>query len=162
MAHGEAPILDPEELQTAVAVLADSEEVASFAVETTASRVYRELFTNELMSAWVIRWGDSADTGFHDHDISAGAVHVLQGHVREERLAVGGEPRVRVYGPGESFAFEAADIHRVTHAGDQPALTVHLYSPPLRQMGAYLIERSGLLRRLTISHEEELRPLTPA
>lgn len=82
--------------------------------------------------------------------------------MREERLAVGREPRIRTVGPGESFAFEAADIHRVLHTGDGPALTVHLYSPPLRQMGAYLIEPSGLLRRHAISHEEELRPLTPA
>jgi len=68
----------------------------------------------------------------------------------------------RLGGRGESFAFEASDVHRVSHAGGAPALTVHLYSPPLRQMEAYLIEPSGLVRRITISHEQELRPLTPA
>jgi quercetin dioxygenase-like cupin family protein len=154
--------LSAEELRTAVDALARSEQVSDFALETDASRAYRELVTEGHLSAWVIRWGETADTGFHDHDVSAGAVHVIEGRVREERLVVGSEPRVRTYGPGESFAFEAADIHRVSHAGDNPALTVHLYSPPLRQMGAYLIERSGLLRRLTISYEEELKPLTPA
>ena len=154
--------LTPEQLRAAAAAVARSDEVRDFVLETTASRAYRELFASEHVSGWVIRWGETADTGFHDHDASAGAVYVLDGQVREERLAIGSESRPRTYGPGESFAFEAADIHCVSHAGDSPALTVHLYSPPLRQMGAYLIERSGLLRRLTISHEEELRPLTPA
>ena len=87
---------------------------------------------------------------------------MVEGQVRDERLALGSAPRVRTYGPGESFAFEASDVHRVSHAGGAPALTVHLYSPPLRQMEAYLIEPSGLVRRITISHEQELRPLTPA
>jgi hypothetical protein len=29
-------------------------------------------------------------------------------------------------------------------------------------MGAYLSETTGIVRRMTISHEEELRPLTPS
>src|SRR3954469_1592977 len=122
------------ELRAAVAELAASEEVSDFVLGTDAVRAYRELFTNEHLSAWVIRWGEDADTGFHDHDVSAGAVHVLEGQVPEERLPLGTKPGLRTYGPGESFAFDAADIHRVSHTGEEPALTVHLYSPPLRQM----------------------------
>jgi hypothetical protein len=154
--------LSPTALGKAVAVLAGSKEVSDFALDTSATRTYRELFCDEHLGAWVIRWGEAADTGFHDHDVSAGAVYVLEGQVREERLALGGKPRVRTFEEGESFAFEASDIHRVSHAGRVPALTVHLYSPPLSQMGAYLIEKTGVLRRMTITHEEELRPLTPS
>jgi hypothetical protein len=50
----------------------------------------------------------------------------------------------------------------VTHTGSQPALTVHLYSPALERMGAYLVEPSGALRRHSISYTEELRPLRAA
>ena len=154
--------LTPAELKALAAELSHSEALSLFALDTDATRAYRELFSTERVSAWAIRWTETADTGFHDHDVSDGAVYVVEGRVREERMVVGSEPRVTTYGPGESFAFDAADIHRVTHAGGEPALTVHLYSPPLQQMGAYLIEPSGVLRRMTISQEGELRPLSPA
>jgi hypothetical protein len=54
------------------------------------------------------------------------------------------------------------DIHRVTHAGTTPATTVHAYSPPLRRMGAYLIQPGGTLERHPLAKNQELRPLTSA
>jgi hypothetical protein len=62
-------------------------------------------------------------------------------------------------GAGSTFAFGASDIHRVLHAGDEPAVTVHAYSPPLVRMGAYVVEDDGRLLRHTVSYGEELRPL---
>ena len=79
------------------------------------------------------------DTGFHDHDLSGGAVGVVAGAVREDRLALGGGTVSRVAAAGDTFTFSAADIHRVLHAGDAPAVTIHAYSPPLWRMGAYEI-----------------------
>ena len=125
-------------------------------------RHYVELLRDEHVAAWLICWTEEQDTGYHDHDVSAGAVSVVSGRVREERLAIGGPPRRRVYGAGETFSFSAADIHRVTHAGDEPAVTLHAYSPPLLRMGAYVVEDSGLLVRHTVPSSEELRPKAPA
>jgi Cysteine dioxygenase type I len=125
-------------------------------------RVYEELLRDEHVSVWLICWMEDQDTGFHDHDVSAGAVAVVEGHVREERLAVGGPPARRVYGPGETLDFAAADIHRVLHDGDVPAVTLHAYSPPLWRMGAYLVEPDGTLHRHSVSYAEELRPLDRA
>jgi quercetin dioxygenase-like cupin family protein len=122
-------------------------------------RVYEELLRDDQVSVWLICWMEDQDTGFHDHDISSGAVHVVSGEVREERLAVGGEPAGRVVGAGESFTFNAFDIHRVLHSGDAPAVTIHAYSPPLWRMGAYLVEPDGTLQRHSVSYAEELRPL---
>jgi quercetin dioxygenase-like cupin family protein len=102
---------------------------------------------------------DDQDTGFHDHDTSTGAVAVISGRVREERLALGGEPIGRELGPGESFDFAAHDIHRVLQARDEPAVTLHAYSPPLWRVGAYLVEPDGTLQRHSVSYAEELRPL---
>jgi hypothetical protein len=87
---------------------------------------------------------------------------VVEGHVREERLAVGGEPRSRIYLPGESFSFEASDIHRMSHASGGPAISIHAYSPPLNRMGSYSIDAAGVLHRASISYEEELRPAEAA
>jgi predicted metal-dependent enzyme (double-stranded beta helix superfamily) len=102
---------------------------------------------------------DDHDTGFHDHDVSAGAVAVISGAVREERLAVDRQPLDRTLAAGESFHFSPADIHRVRHAGADLAVTLHAYSPPLLRMGAYAIGDDGVLARHSLSYTEELRPL---
>ncbi len=99
------------------------------------------------------------DTGFHDHDLSAGALAVASGSVCEERLVLGGAHASRVLSAGESLTFAASDIHRVSHAGTEPAVTLHAYSPPLWGMGAYEVSPEGTLRRRSMSYAQELRPL---
>ena len=56
-------------------------------------RVYEELLRDDHLAVWLICWMEDHDTGFHDHDLSAGAVAVVDGAVREDRLLVGGPPR---------------------------------------------------------------------
>jgi len=128
-------------------------------------REYVELRRDDDVAVWLICWMDEHDTGFHDHDLSSGAVAVADGAVAEDRLALGGPPVTRVAEAGESFHFTAADIHRVRHVGAVPAVTIHAYSPPLWRMGAYEVRPGGELRRHSVSYAEELRPLqgvTPA
>jgi len=122
-------------------------------------RTYELLLHDEHVMAWLICWMEDHDTGFHDHDLSAGAVAVVRGRVVEERLRLGRAPLSRTFGAGGRFAFGASDIHRVAHAGGEPAVTVHAYSPPLWRMGAYDVQPDGALRRHSISYAEELRPL---
>jgi hypothetical protein len=102
------------------------------------------------------------DTGFHDHDLSSGAVTVVSGSVQEERLGIGIEVRSSIYTPGDTFDFSSSEIHRVTHSGEHAAVTLHAYSPRLRRMGAYAVARDGALQRHPLSYGEELRPLSPA
>ena len=125
-------------------------------------RTYELLHHDDDVMAWVISWMDDHDTGWHDHDTSAGAVHVVQGLICEERLRLGRAPLKRTFGFGQTFAFNASDIHRVSHAGGGPAVTIHAYSPPLWRMGAYEIDDDGGLRRHSLSYAEELRPLVRA
>jgi hypothetical protein len=51
------------------------------------------------------------------------------------------------------------DIHRVLHAGEDPAVTLHVYSPPLLSMGAYVVSEEGRLERKALPASEELRAL---
>jgi predicted metal-dependent enzyme (double-stranded beta helix superfamily) len=125
-------------------------------------RTYEQLLRDEHLDVWLLCWSHDHDTGFHDHDLSAGAVAVVAGSVREERLVLGRPPDApisRLAHAGSSFAFGASDIHRVLHAGTEPAVTIHAYSPPLVRMGSYAIEPNGQLRRHAVSYEEELREL---
>ena len=125
-------------------------------------RTYAELHRDEHVAIWLICWMNDHDTGYHDHDLSAGAVAVAAGAVREERLVLGGEPATRTAAAGRSFTFGPADIHRVSHAGAEPAVTIHAYSPPLWRMGAYEVLPTGQLKRHSLSYAEELRPIGTA
>jgi predicted metal-dependent enzyme (double-stranded beta helix superfamily) len=125
-------------------------------------RTYELLLHDERVMAWLICWMDDHDTGFHDHDVSSGAVAVVRGRVREQRLRLAREPVARTYAAGDVFDFAGSDIHRVSHAPGGPAVTIHVYSPPLWRMGAYVVEPDGNLLRQSMSYAEELRPLAQA
>ncbi len=153
--------LEPAELVELVEELARRRDLwEDLVTHDSSQRTYHELLRDRHVSAWLICWMDDQDTGFHDHDLSAGAVSVVAGRVVEERLVLGGAPRRRTLGAGESFTVAASDIHRVAHEPGEPAGSLHAYSPPLCRMGAYLVEADGSLRRHSISYAEELRPLT--
>jgi len=123
------------------------------------ARTYEQLHRDDHVAVWLICWMNDHDTGFHDHDLSAGALSVVRGSVCEERLVLGGAPSSRTVSAGDTLTFAASDIHRVAHAGSEPAVTLHAYSPPLWRMGAYEVSPEGTLRRHSMSYAEELRPL---
>jgi hypothetical protein len=155
--------LSAQELERFVGDLAGCPELwIDLVKHDRTQRVYEELFSDHHVTAWLICWMEDHDTGFHDHDISSGAVAVVSGCVREERLTLDGPPAEALFKAGGSFNFSPTDIHRVRHAGDTPAVTLHAYSPPLLSMGAYVVEDSGRLRRQAVPSSEELRPLQAA
>jgi predicted metal-dependent enzyme (double-stranded beta helix superfamily) len=141
-------------------LMARPEEWAQSVAHDPEQRRYELLLRDEYVAVWLICWMEDQDTGFHDHDVSAGAVGVIAGAVREDRLVLGGGTVSRTAGAGEAFTFAASDIHRVLHAGVAPAVTIHAYSPPLWRMGAYEVAETGELRRHSVSYAEELRPLS--
>ena len=95
------------------------------------------------------------DTGFHDHDHSAGAIAVLDGAISEERLSLGG-PVARTLGAGDHVTIAPEAIHRVRHTGDVPAVTLQAYSPPLHRVGIYEVADDGALLRHPRSAGEPL------
>ena len=153
--------LDRDELVALALELAGRPEAwrGRVPVPAPAGRSYSQLWRDEHVDVWVISWMLDHDTGYHDHDGSAGAMAVALGRLAEERLVLGGPPRRRVLGPGEAIGFDGSHVHRVAHDGDGPAVSVHAYSPPLVQMGAYVVSAEGELRRERMSYVEELRPL---
>jgi predicted metal-dependent enzyme (double-stranded beta helix superfamily) len=148
------------ELQAFVVELAERPELwIHFVKHDSTQRLYEELISDDHLTAWLICWMHDHDTGFHDHDRSAGAVAVVSGAVREERLAIEGPACERTCAVGDAFHFSPADIHRLRHAGSAPAVTLHVYSPPLVRMGAYAVGNDGVLVRHPVSSADELRAL---
>jgi quercetin dioxygenase-like cupin family protein len=150
--------LSAAELERFVTELAADTDRWAYSVRHEASaRVFELIHEDEQVNAWLICWSEDQDTGFHDHDVSSAAIRVIEGQVREDRLRLAGEPQTRVIGPGRTFSVPPAAIHRVLHAGDGPAITIHAYSPPLTRMGAYCVGPAGELQRVAQSFEDELR-----
>jgi predicted metal-dependent enzyme (double-stranded beta helix superfamily) len=128
----------------------------------TAERHFEQLWRDDHIDVWVITWARGNDTGFHDHDVSRGAVAVVRGEIVEERLVVGGPPRRLARRAGEAFHFDASHVHRMRKDDAALAVSIHAYSPPLSRMGAYEVDADGALRRRSIPSAEELRPAAPA
>jgi len=150
--------LTPAELEDFVADLAATPDRWRHLVRHASdARVYEQIVDNEDVNAWVICWSEDQDTGFHDHDLSAAAIAVVSGQVREDRLRLGAAPRSRVIGAGRSFSVPPVAIHRVMHSGTAPAVTIHAYSPPLARTGVYRVGAGGELQRESLTLEEELR-----
>ena len=125
-------------------------------------RHFEQLWRDDHVDVWVISWMNGNDTGFHDHDLSRGAVAVVEGEIIEERLVVGGPPRKLPHAAGEAFDFDASHVHRMRQDSDVAAVTIHAYSPPLWRMGTYTTGPDGALCRESISYAEELRPVDAA
>ncbi len=150
--------LSPDELGRFAVGLAESPERWAHLVRHSGElRVYEQIWDDPMLNAWVICWSEDQDTGFHDHDDSAAAITVISGRVREDRLTLGAGPRTRELGPGETFIVAPTAIHRVLHAGEGPAVTIHAYSPPLRRTGAYRVGDDGELEREAQPFEVELQ-----
>ncbi len=115
------------------------------------------LWEDEHSVAWLNIMPERRDTGYHDHDGSAVGVCVIAGSVTNEGLPISGPRRVHRYGPGDSFCFPASGIHRMDH--DAGAITVHVYSPPLRAIGYYDVV-DGLLQRIP-GPPDEASPESP-
>src|ERR1700733_3672183 len=115
------------------------------------------LWEDEHSVSWLNAMPERRDTGYHDHDGSAVGVYVIEGSVTNEGLPIGGPRRVHRYGPGDSFSFPGSGIHRMDH--DAGAITVHVYSPPLRSIGYYEVV-GGLLQR-TPGPPDEASPESP-
>ena|SRR5436305_1154181 len=150
--------LDRTELRELVSQLAaDSSRWQPLVRFDTAGRHYEQLWRDDHVDVWVISWVNGNDTGFHDHDISHGAVAVVEGEVVEERLTLGASPRRLTHKAREVFDFDASHVHRMRQDSSDRAVTIHAYSPPLRRMGTYAVSPAGELSRRSISYIEELR-----
>jgi predicted metal-dependent enzyme (double-stranded beta helix superfamily) len=125
-------------------------------------RIFVPLDAPTGTEAWLICWMPGHDTGFHDHDLSSGAVTIVKGTLREDRLGWGGGTSSTLYRVGDTFDFGPTDIHRVIHPGGEPAVSIHVYSPELRRMGAYAEGQGGTLERHPLATGAELKPLQAA
>jgi hypothetical protein len=123
-------------------------------------RHFVQLYRDPSVDVWLICWDNAQDTGYHDHDRSAGAVYVCQGTLCEDSFFR--EPdgwvreRTREHHAGGGFDFPPAHIHGVRHPGGAPAASIHVYSPALWRMGHYQYDVDGIMGRVPMTYADEL------
>ncbi|GAA4571060.1 cysteine dioxygenase [Planotetraspora kaengkrachanensis] len=160
-----ARALDRRELSELVNELAAQpqlwEEHLNFEGAEDGGRHYASLYRDSYVDVWLLCWRPEDDTGWHDHDISSGAVRVVAGELKECNPRIGGEHLETAVAEGDSFTFGPDHIHRLTGA-QHGSVSIHAYSPPLWRLGQYSINQDGMMRRLSVSYADELRPLDPA
>jgi predicted metal-dependent enzyme (double-stranded beta helix superfamily) len=121
-------------------------------------RHYVCLHRDAHLDVWVLCWTPANDTGWHDHDTSAGAVAVVEGSLLEQTLAIGTANLRRQVDAGAAFDFGPDHIHRLSGLA-AGSVSIHAYSPPLWRLGQYTVDDSGALLRISVSYAEELRPV---
>lgn len=112
-----------------------------------AQRRYELAYEDERMDAWVLSWMPGQATGFHDHYVSGVGLCVAAGSVVEDQMVVGGDHVVRRLDPGATRKGGPGYIHRVRHEAGVPAVTIHVYSPRLDEVGQYRIDAGSVVRR---------------
>jgi hypothetical protein len=152
--------LDRGELRRLVAAIAaDPGAWRSLIRRDADHRRFEQLWRDGHVDIWVISWMSGHDTGFHDHDVSSGAVAVVEGEIVEERLTLGDGAVAHRHATGDVFDFDASHVHRMHQNAGRTTVSIHAYSPPLWRMGTYAVDPDGTLRRTSISYAEELRPV---
>jgi predicted metal-dependent enzyme (double-stranded beta helix superfamily) len=153
--------LDRPELERLCCAVAARRELWEGHIDPDANeRTYACLHRDANLDMWAIFWLPENDTGWHDHDTSSGAVHVVEGALEEHALLVAAPERRTRYQAGAAFTFGPSHIHRLTCAASR-AVSIHTYSPPLWRLGQYTVDPHGALHRLSVSYADELRPIDP-
>jgi len=155
-----ARYLDERELAELVEKLAARPDLwtGQIACSSAGHRRYASIHRDEYVDVWLICWSPGNDTGWHDHDISSGAVRVIHGALVESNPRIGGAHAQAVVAAGCSISFGPDHIHRLTGQAEQ-SISLHAYSPPLWRLGQYTIDDSGTMRRRSVCYADELRPL---
>lgn len=124
-------------------------------------RYYHQLYRDPHLDVWLQCWIEGQDTGYHDHDLSSGAVYVVTGALFEDGFQRDSDGWIRertIERPaGSVFHFDPSYIHGLRHPKTpEPATSIHCYSPALWRMGHYEPDATGLVRRVSVTYADEL------
>ena len=147
------PRLSGEALATIAAELASGPAVADVSIATGQPREFVRLAATTSYDVWLIAWEPDSALEMHDHGGSVGAIYVVRGTLAESYRDRGsrGRSRRRQLHAGANVVVPARRIHAVRNPGQERALSVHVYSPPLTAMTFY--EHSGHVRALEFARD---------
>jgi len=120
------------------------------------------VFKDDLYELLVVCWNPGQESPIHDHAGARCWMTVLEGRieeVRHERRPAGPsigplvERSARTFGRGETaFIRDEIGLHRVRPVGAGPAVSLHLYSPPIATSRVYDPETGAARERVLGYH----------
>jgi predicted metal-dependent enzyme (double-stranded beta helix superfamily) len=157
--------LDRDECaELAVAIAAEPRFWSEFVRHDPNQRYFFQLYRDPNLDIWLICWLEAQDTGYHDHDVSMGAVCIVEGALCEDYLYRDEDgwirEKTRQRAAGDVWHFDASSIHGLRHSGGPRATSIHVYSPALWRMGHYEAGPIGLLRE-SITYADETAAAAP-
>ncbi|GAA2147451.1 cysteine dioxygenase [Actinomadura napierensis] len=145
-----APFAPPRLAERARALAANPEEWIHRVRLDPQGRWYERIHQDADHEIWLISWLPGQATGFHDHGGSAGAFAVALGTLEEHRVRAR-----REVGSGQARSFGPDYVHDVRNTSDAPAVSVHVYAPPLSTMRRYDVDAGGELVRLAAESADD-------
>ncbi|MGO8957886.1 MAG: cysteine dioxygenase [Streptosporangiaceae bacterium] len=138
--------LSPSDLGSLVrATAAAAEDWLAIVRFTADRRWFHRLTLAAEYEIWLLSWLPGQRTGFHDHGSACGAFTVARGQLLETLGRPGCDRlRQRVATQGSVTRFGGHHLHDVRSNSQEPAISVHAYSPPLSAMRRYEMTGSGL------------------
>lgn len=107
-------------------------------------RWWTRMYTAERFDLWLLSWLPGGGTDLHDHGPSSAAFAVVRGTLSEVRVDRRGRSHTYLRYAGSATALTRGVIHDVNGAGAGPAVSIHAYSPPLREMSFYGRDARGV------------------
>ena len=125
-----------------------------------SDRWWTRLYAGERFDLWLLSWLPGGGTDLHDHGPSAAAFSVVRGALSEVRVDRHGRSSTHIRRAGSATALDRGVIHDVNGTGDAPAVSIHAYSPPLREMTFFSRDDKGVprLTRTAQTKQPELVP----
>lgn len=125
---------------------------AHFEADYYARNLVRQ---SDLFELIVLCWGAGQRSPIHDHQGQRCWMAVLDGEVSETLFKLRGESRptlstgpVRTFARGSvAFIVDEMGWHRIEPTRGQPAVTMHLYSRPIRTCSIYDEQRDEVVTR---------------
>jgi mannose-6-phosphate isomerase-like protein (cupin superfamily) len=138
------------ELATIVRAVAADESLwlPRLVLPTDGERRWTQLVGYRSVDVWLLSWLPGHSTDLHDHGLSAAAFTVVRGRLNELRQGADGRLHSFRRTPGTVTTVPAGIVHDVHGAGRSPAVSIHAYSPPLREMNYYDLDSYGDLHRI--------------
>lgn len=119
-------------------------------------RWWTRLRGDETVDVWLLTWVHDTATDLHDHGDSAGAFTVVAGDLEEVRpVAETAQLATTRLRAGDVREIVRGDVHDVRSPSLLPAISIHAYSPPLREMTFYAQDDAGTHPVKTVSTAAE-------
>jgi len=103
---------------------------------------------------WLLSWLPTQGTELHDHSDSAAAFVVVGGTLTEARVHDGREIVDRHLHHGHVQTVERGVLHDVGNTSNEPAISIHAYSPRLTSMTFYDLTPDGPQPNRTVETDE--------